>query len=99
MTTRIFSLSTARRDIPSGESFTLALEELMPNASGEIVVPNQTGTDVTVLTDDNVTSLGIETRQVTNSGETVAGLAYCRFDSGITVFYPRSHHLCLGEAE
>ena len=93
MTTRIFSLNTASHDAPSGQTLTLALKELMPDEGGDIVVLNQMGTDVTVLTDEGVTESGIEAEHVTRTGHNVSGFAYCRFTSGITVFYPRTHHL------
>src|SRR5471030_2497370 len=93
MTTRIFSLNTASHEVPSGQTLTLALKELMPDEGGDIVAFNQMGTDVTVLTDEGVTATGIEAEHVTRTGHDVTGFAYCRFASGIRVFYPRTHHL------
>lgn len=78
---------------------TLSLTELLPDAGGEVVIHNQAGTDVTVLTDDPVTERGVERDHITRAGYDVSGFAYCRFAGGITVFYPRSHSFCVTEDE
>lgn len=97
MTTRIFRLSGTRGRARSGGTLTLALDELLPDQSGEIVVPNQAGADTAVVTDDPVTAHGIKDAHVTEAGHDVSGYAYCRFADGITLFYPRSHFLCMAE--
>jgi hypothetical protein len=61
------------------------------------VIDDQPDTDVTVLTDDPVTERGIEDDHVTRTGHDVSGFAYCRFGDGVTVFYPRSHALCVND--
>jgi hypothetical protein len=101
MTTRIFSLLTARKPASDreDEKLTLSLKELLPDEGGEVVIHNQAGADVTVLTDDPVTARGIEPDHITRAGHDVSGFAYCRFAGGITVFYPRSHSFCITEAE
>lgn len=95
MTTRIFTLTTAQASARKDEMLTLSLKELLPDEGGEVVIHNQAGTDTTVLTDDPVTARGIEQDHVTCAGHDVSGFAYCRFAGGITVFYPRSHSLCV----
>lgn len=95
MTTRIFTLTTARKPMCEDEMLTLSLKELLPDEGGEVVIHNQTGDDTTVLTDDPVTERGIERDHITRAGYDVSGFAYCRFAGGITVFYPRSHSLCV----
>lgn len=100
MTTRIFTLFTVRQPgFCTGEKLTLSLKELLPDAGGDVVIDNRAGTDVTVLTDDPLTGRGVEREHITHAGHNVAGFAYCRFAGGITVFYPRSHSLCITEAE
>ena len=101
MTTRIFTLLTAREKPQAleDETLTLSLRELLPDAGGEVVIHNQAGTDVTVLTDDPVTEHGLKANHVTRAGHDVSGFAYCRFAGGITVFYPRTLSLCVTEAE
>jgi len=99
MTTRIFTLVTGLRATRQNNGLTFSLKELLPDDGGEVVIEDQTGTDVTVLTDDPVTDRGIERDHITRAGHDVSGFAYCRFGDGITVFYPRSHSLCVNESE
>ncbi|HVA15044.1 MAG TPA: hypothetical protein VNF99_17490 [Stellaceae bacterium] len=99
MTTRIFTLYSQREATRDDDMLTLSLRELLPDDGGEVVIHNQAGTDVTVLTDDPVTDRGIERDHVTRAGHDVAGFAYCRFAGGITVFYPRTHSLCVTDVE
>lgn len=99
MTTRIFTLITGRRATRENNGLTFSLKELLPDDGGEVVIDNQTGDDVTVLTDDPVTDRGVEEDHVTCAGHDVSGFAYCRFAGGITVFYPRSHKLCVNASE
>ncbi len=99
MATRIFRLTTARDEAASGETLTLALDELIPDQGGEVVVLNQVGADTTVVTDDPITARGVRDAHVTQAGHDVSGYAYCRFSGGITLFYPRSYHLCVTDEE
>ena len=99
MTTRIFTLITGCRATPANNGLPFSLKELLPDDAGEVVIDNQTGSDVTVLTDDPVTDRGIERDHITDAGHDVSGFAYCRFAGGITVFYPRSQPLCVNESE
>jgi hypothetical protein len=101
MTTRIFTLNTKRATAAGKEDemVTLSLKELLPDDGGEIVIQNQAGIDITVLTDEAITERGIEESHVTCTGYDVSGFAYCRFAGGITVFYPRALSLCITEAE
>ena len=90
MTTRIFALITGCRATRENNDLTFALTELLPDDAGEVVVDDQSGADVTVLTDDPVAERGIAQDHITWAGDDVAGFAYCRFTGGVTVFYPRS---------
>jgi hypothetical protein len=99
MTTRIFKLITGCRATRENNGLTFSLKELRPDEDGEVVIDDQIGTDVTVLTDDPVTDRGIEEDHITRAGHDVSGFAYCRFAGGITVFYPRSNPLCVNESE
>lgn len=94
MTTRIFTLSSRRETAGESETVTFSLRELLPDDDGAVVIGDQAGTDVTVLTDDAPNERGIERDHVTRNGCDVSGLAYCRFAGGITLYYPRSHALC-----
>jgi len=97
MTTRVFSLVTGCPATRQNNGLTFSLKELPPDDRGAVVIHNHTGDGVTVLTNDPVTDRGIEGDYITRAGHDVSGFAYCRFADGITVFYPRSHALCVKE--
>jgi hypothetical protein len=99
MTTRIFALVTGCRPRRENNGLTFSLKELLPDGGGEVVIHNHTGADVTVLTDDPVIDRGFQRDHITRAGHDVSGFAYCRFAGGITVFYPRSHKLCVNASE
>ncbi len=99
MTTRIFCLNTHREEAMTEDALTLSLKELMPDEGGDIVVFNDIGTDISIVTDDPVTAEGIAEGYVTRAGHNVSGFAYCRFAGGITMYYPRAHLLCVEEDE
>jgi hypothetical protein len=96
MTTRVFMLVTGGRATRENNGLPFALQQRLPDDSGDVVIDSRAG-DVTVLTDDPVIAHGIERDYVTSAGDDVSGYAYCRFGDGITVFYPRSHSLCVKE--
>src|ERR1700748_3805655 len=99
MTTRIFTLITGCRATRQSNGLTFSLKELLPDDGGEVVIDNQTEADVTVLTDDPVTDRGIEDDHITSAGHDVSGFAYCCLAGGTTLFYPRSHKLCVNASE
>jgi len=99
MTTRIFTLVTGCRATRANNGLTFSLKELLPDDGGDVVVHNETGVAVTMLSDDPVIARGIEKDHITGAGHDVSGFAYCRFAGGITVFYPRSHSLCVDKGE
>ena len=78
MTTRIFTLITGCRATRENNGLTFSLKELRQDEDGEVVIDDQIGTDVTVLTDDPVTDRGIEEDHITRAGHDVSGFAYCR---------------------
>ena len=65
MTTRIFTLITGCRATRENNFLTFSLKELRPDEDGEVVIDDQIGTDVTVLTDDPVIDRGIEEDHIT----------------------------------
>jgi hypothetical protein len=97
MTTRIFALLTGIHATRANNFLPFSLKELRPDDSGDVVIDHESGSDVTVLTDDAVTGRGIEQDHITGDGYDVSGFAYCRFADGVTVFYPRSHALTVNE--
>ena len=76
-------------------ALTLALEDLIPDARNEVVILDHSGQEISVTTSEPVTAQGIETAHVTVSGFDVSGFAYCTFESGLTLYYPPTHHLLI----
>jgi hypothetical protein len=74
-------------------ALTLALEDLIPDARNEVVILDHSGQEISVVTSEPVASQGIQDAHVTASGHDVSGFAYCTFESGLTLFYPPTHHL------
>jgi hypothetical protein len=79
----------------TGEMLTLSLDDLVPDARGEIVILSGGTHDITVVTDEPVTKSGIEPVQphLTETGLDVSGFTYCTFAGGVTVFCPSAHRL------
>ena len=98
MSTRIFTLVAGCRATRANNGLTFSLRELVPDDGGDVVIHGNAG-DVTVLTDDVVIDRGISWDHITRTGRAVLGFAYCSFADGVTVFYPRSHSLCIKESE
>jgi hypothetical protein len=73
------------------EALTLAFEDLIPDARGEIVILDQSGQDIAVVSHEAVAAQGVEPAHVMESGFDVSGYAYCTFASGLTVYYPATH--------
>jgi hypothetical protein len=98
VSTRIFALVTGRLATRNNSGLPFSLQELLPDDGCNVVVHGD-AEDVTVLTDDPVIARGISGDHITRSGHAVLGFAYCRFADGVTLFYPRSHSLCVEENE
>jgi hypothetical protein len=75
----------------TGEALTLALGDLIPDPRGEIVILDQSGQDIAVVSHEAVAAQGVEPAHVMASGFDVSGFAYCTFASGLTVYYPATH--------
>lgn len=78
---------------PSGEFLTLTLEDLIPDARGEVVILSDTGHDIAVVTQQPIASQGVEASHVTAAGLDVTGYGFCTFAEGITLFFPPGQRL------
>ena len=81
-----FSASTAIG--PDPDSVILELSDLLPDASGEVVLFTDEDTPVNILTSEVVTGTGVAEPHVTATGVDVTGLHFYVFESGITVYSP-----------
>ena len=70
------------------ETVFLELEDLLPDASGEIVLFAGEELPVNIVTDEPLTDAGIAEAHVTAAGVDVTGLHFYSFESGITLYSP-----------
>ncbi len=71
-----------------GETVLLELADLLPDASGEVVLFAAEDLPVNIVTDQPVTEVGIAEAHVTDAGVDVTGLHFYSFESGLTVYSP-----------
>ncbi len=71
-----------------GETILLELADLLPDASGEVVLFAGDDLPVNIVTDLPVTEAGISEAHVTAAGVDVTGLHFYSFESGLTVYSP-----------
>jgi hypothetical protein len=72
----------------NGETVLIELEDLLPDASGEVVLFADDDLPVNIVTDLPVTDAGIAETHVTAAGVDVTGLHFYSFESGLTVYSP-----------
>ncbi len=72
---------------------TLSLNDLIPDAHGEVVILNHGGGEIAVITGQEIAASGVEDAHVTAAGLDVTGYAFLTFSGGITVFYPADHQI------
>lgn len=79
-----------------GETLTLTLEDLLPDAHGNVVLFNDAGvTEMSIVTGKPVVAQGIaEAGAEADVGE-VGGMAYYAFDSGPTLYCPMDVHVSI----
>ncbi len=75
-------------DSISEETVLLELEDLLPDASGEVVLFADEQLPVNIVTDEPVTEAGIAEAHVTATGVDVTGLHFYSFEGGITLYSP-----------
>ena len=73
---------------PDPDSVVLELGDLLPDASGEVVLFTGDDTPVNILTSEVVTGSGVAEPHVTATGVDVTGLNFYVFESGIVVYSP-----------
>ncbi len=72
----------------NGQTVLIELEDLLPDASGEVVLFADDDLPVNFVTDLPVTDAGIAETHVTAAGVDVSGLHFYSFESGLTVYSP-----------
>ena len=85
----VLILDTGALEIPvAGETVLLELADLLPDASGEVVLFADDTLPLNIVTDLPVTDAGIADAHVTAAGVDVTGLHFYSFESGLTVYSP-----------
>ena len=75
-------------DVAVEPTVPIALEDLLPDASGDVVLSAPEGMTIELHSNQNVVESGVIDHHVTASGLDVTGFEYCSFASGMTVYYP-----------
>ncbi len=74
----------------------LSLDDLLPDPQGEIVILDDAADGVAIATGGRpIAEQGIAEPHVTATGIDVAGLAYCTFADGLTLYYPSAFKVIL----
>lgn len=71
---------------PGSETLILSLEDLLPDAEGEVVVLSEDNVPLSLVTDETLAGSGIVDHHVTASGLDVEGLYYYSFSNGVTLY-------------
>jgi hypothetical protein len=67
---------------------TLAFDDLLPDANGEIVVMGaDLGTHLSIITDQRICAAGVAESHLTADGLEVAGLSFYAFESGTRLYF------------
>ena len=67
---------------------TLAFDDLLPDANGEIVVMGaDLGTHLSIVTDQRICAVGVAESHLTADGLEVAGLSFYAFESGTRLYF------------
>jgi len=80
--------NSAVGDPAVGETVLLELADLLPDASGEVVLFADDDLPVNIVSDQPITEVGIAEAHVTAAGVDVTGLHFYSFESGLTVYSP-----------
>ncbi len=91
------AVTGARSEPPVAEGtenfLVLRMDELLPDAGGEVVLLDDAGEGFAIVTHNQISGQGVAEPHVTASGLDVNGFSFTAFDSGITVFYPSESKL------
>ena len=73
----------------TGAEVELALEDLVSDANGEVVMFNDSGfRTLAIRTESTIVAEGRADKHVTAGGEDVSGYHYVSFANGVTLYYP-----------
>ncbi len=77
----------------------LELGDLIANDHGEVVLFNDSAVQTIVLQSSaRMVSQGLSKGSQTKDGQSIEGYKYCKFDNGVTIYYPDGLELILKSA-
>ncbi len=69
------------------ETMVLTLEDLFPDANGEVVISTDGDLPINLIASDAVDHSGVAADHVTAAGIDVSGLHFHTFESGLTIYF------------
>ena len=83
----------------AGAVVSVALEDLLPDRSGEVVLSTVDGLSVELLARQTLVDTGVSDRHVTASGFDVSGFSYYSFSGGLTVYFSHESLVTVSHGE
>ncbi len=80
-------------DSPDSDTMVLDLADLLPDASGEVVLFAEPDLPVNIVASESVTEAGVSDSHITATGVDVTGLQFYSFSSGITLYSGSNVHV------
>ncbi|HWA46257.1 MAG TPA: hypothetical protein VHA10_23775 [Hypericibacter adhaerens] len=85
---KLTAAPTAPAAGPDADHITLSLNDLLPDANGEIVVVSPQGQlHLNIVTDLQISESGIADSHLTADGTDVNGLSFFTFEGGMRLYY------------
>lgn len=85
---------------PEDLAVTLSLDDLLPDANGEVVIVSVGGeAALSIVTDERIRQAGMADGHVTADGFDVGGFAFCAFENGKTLYYSPDLNLTIAQSE
>jgi len=76
------------------EQLALSLEDLLPDAEGNVVLFNDAGvTEIAIVTEKSIINSGVADNETSVEGGDVSGMVYYIFDAGPTLYCPVDVHV------
>ncbi len=76
------------------EQLALSLEDLLPDAEGNVVLFNDAGvTEMAIVTEKTIINSGVAGNETIVEGGDVSGMVYYSFDAGPTLYCPVDVHI------
>ena len=78
---------------PDPDTIVLELADLLPDASGEVVLFAEEDFPVNIVANEGITEAGVAAEHVTATGVDVTGLHFYSFEGGLTLYSSANVHV------